>query len=85
MPSLQILADRLIHILPADGSRMLNDDARTLLGRSIEAPIEGETYFSVLAQLERDGEIKRARGPGGAVRLAKPRTPAPADAATPVP
>ena len=56
MPSLQVLADRLIHILPADGSRMLNDDARTLLGRAIEAPVEGEIYFSVLAQLERDGK-----------------------------
>ncbi len=80
MPSLQVLADRLMHILPPDGSRMLNAEARTLLGRAIEAPVEGETYFSVLAQLERDGEIKRARGPGGAVRLAKPRAPAPVKA-----
>ena len=39
MPSLQVLADRLMHILPADGSRMLNVDARTLLGRELEAPI----------------------------------------------
>lgn len=77
MPSLQVLADRLMNILPPDGSQMLHDDARTLLGRAIEAPVEGETYFSVLAKLERDGEIKRARGPGGAVRLAKPRAPTP--------
>lgn len=77
MPSLQVLAERLMHILPADGSRMMNDEARTLLGRAIEAPIKSETYFSVLAQLEREGEIERGRGPGGAVRLAKPRSPAP--------
>lgn len=78
MPSLQVLADRLMHILPADGSRMLNHDARALLGRAVESPIEGETYFSVLAQLERDGEIKRARGPGGAVCRARPRSSLPA-------
>jgi len=77
MASMQVLADRLMNILPSDGSHMLHDDARTLLGRAIEASVEGETYFSVLAKLERDGEIKRARGPGGAVRLAKPRCPTP--------
>lgn len=76
MPNIQVLADRLMHILPPDGRQMSNLEARTLLGRAIEAPVEGKTYFSVLAQLEREGEIKRARGPGGAVRLAKPRTPA---------
>lgn len=77
MPSLQVLADRLMQILPADGSRMGNDDVRTLLAREIQEPIEGDVYFNVLAQLERNGEIKRARGPGGAVCLAKPRCPAP--------
>lgn len=77
MPNLQVLADRLMHILPADGRQMMNHEARTLLGQAIEAPVEGKTYFSLLAHLEREGEIKRARGQGGAVRLAKPRSAAP--------
>jgi hypothetical protein len=71
VPNLQVLADRLMHILPADGSQMPNDEARTLLGRAVEAPIEGETYFSVIALLERNGEIRRGRGRGGAVRRAQ--------------
>ena len=73
MPNLEVLADRLKHILPADGSQMPNDEARTLLGRAVEAPIEGETYFSVIALLERNGEILRGRGRGGAVRRAQPQ------------
>jgi hypothetical protein len=72
--NLQVLADQLMHILPADGSQMPNDEARTLLGRAVEAPIEGETYFSVIALLERNGEILRGRGRGGAVRRAQPQT-----------
>ena len=81
MPKLQVLADRLMHILPADGSQMPNDEARTLLGRAVEAPIEGETYFSVIALLERNGEILRGRGRGGAVRRAQPQTAAGTDTA----
>ncbi len=46
-----------MHILPADGRQMLNHEARTLLGQAIEAPVEGKSYFSVLAQLEREGDI----------------------------
>jgi hypothetical protein len=71
MLNLQVLADRLMHILPADGSQMPNDEARTLLGRAVETPIEGEIYFSVIALLERNGEILRGRGRGGAVRRAQ--------------
>jgi hypothetical protein len=76
VPNLQVLADRLMHILPADGSQMPNDEARTLLGRAIEAPIEGKIYFSVIALLERNGEIVRGRGRGGAVRRAQPQAEA---------
>lgn len=73
MPTLQVLADHLLLILPPDGSQMANDEARALLGRAVEAPVEGDTYFTVIALLERNGEIQRRRGRGGAVRLAKPR------------
>lgn len=61
-----------MHILPADGSQMPNDEARALLGRAVEAPIEGATYFSVIELLERNGEVQRGRGRGGAVRRAQP-------------
>lgn len=74
MPNLQVLADRLLHILPPDGSQMANDEARTLLGQAVEAPVEGETYFSIIALLERNGDILRGRGRGGAVRRAQPRS-----------
>jgi hypothetical protein len=57
MPNLQVLADRLLRILPPDGSQMANDEARTLLEQAVEAPLEGETYFSIIALLERNGDI----------------------------
>lgn len=77
MPTLQVLADHLLHILPPDGSQMANDEARTLLGRAVEMPVEGEIYFSVIALLERKGEIQRGRGRGGAVRLTQARRSVP--------
>jgi len=52
---------------------MPNDEARTLLGRAVEAPIENEIYFSVIALLERNGEILRGRGRGGAYAECKHR------------
>lgn len=68
MANLQNLADRLLHILPHDGSQVPNATARTLLGQAVERPITGEIYFEVLELLENRGQIKRGRGRGGAVR-----------------
>ena len=42
MSSLEYLADRLMQILPADGSQMLNDDALMLLGRELEAAVDSQ-------------------------------------------
>lgn len=70
--NLQVLAERLLLILPLDGSQVPNDTARILLGQAVEEPIAGETYFNVVELLERRGEIRRGRGRGGAVRRARP-------------
>jgi hypothetical protein len=74
MPNLQILAERLLMILPLDGSQIPNDTARTLLGQAVQEPIAGDIYFNVIELLESRGEIRRGRGRGGAVRRAHPRT-----------
>ena len=71
MANVQSLADRLLHILPPDGSQVPNATARTLLGQTVERPISGEVYFEVLNLLESRGQIKRGRGRGGAVRRAE--------------
>jgi hypothetical protein len=77
MTSLQVLAERLLQVLPPDGSQVLNDTARTLLGQVLAEPIAGETYFSVVELLEQRGEIRRGRGRGGAVRRAHPQSALP--------
>lgn len=71
MPNVQNLADRLLRILPPDGSQVPNATARTLLGQAVERPITGEVYFEVLDLLESRGQIRRGRGRGGAVRRAE--------------
>jgi hypothetical protein len=71
MPNLQMLADRLLRILPSDGTQLPNDAVRTLLGQDIEQPITGDIYFDVLDLLETRGQIRRGRGRGGAVRRAE--------------
>ena len=71
MVNVQNLADRLLHILPLDGSQVPNATARTLLGQAIERPISGEVYFEALDLLENRGQIRRGRGRGGAVRRAE--------------
>jgi len=68
MPNLEILANRLLHILPPDGTQLPNATARTLLGQAIEEPIPGDTYFDVLDLFESRGQIRRGRGRGGVVR-----------------
>ena len=77
MPNLQVLAERLLLILPLDGSQIPNDTARTLLGQAVQEAIAGEIYFNVIELLERRGEIRRGRGRGGAVRRARPRAAEP--------
>lgn len=74
MANLEVIAERLLSILPIDGSQMPNHDVRTLLGRDLEAPITRETYFDVIELLERNGAVSRGRGRGGAVRRAQPQS-----------
>ena len=73
MPNPQVLAERLLQILPQDGSRMSNHEARTLLGRAVEEQIGRAVYFEVVALLEQSGLIRRARGRGGAVARIHPQ------------
>lgn len=70
VPNLQVLAERLLLILPPDGAQIPNDTARTLLGQAVEEVIPGETYFNVISFLEKRGDVCRGRGRGGAVRRA---------------
>lgn len=74
--SAQKLADRLVGLLPAEGTPVLNRVMQVMLARELEAPISADLYFEARDLLLSRGVIGRLRGQGGQVFLVeKPSTP----------
>ena len=63
------LADRILNLLPGDGTPVLNRVMRAMLARACERPIDQETYFAARDRLLAEGRIGRLRGQGGQIFL----------------
>lgn len=74
------LDDRLLALLPTDGTPVLNRVMRAMLGRACERAIAADAYFSARDRLLAERRIGRLRGQGGQVFLS---TEAPVPEATP--
>lgn len=67
--SIVTLADRLLELLPEDGSPVLNRVLRTMLARAVETPVRPELYFATVDKLASEGRVGRSRGQGGKLFL----------------
>ena len=65
------ISAQLLELLPEDGSPVLNRVLRTMIARSLEAPISQELYFKAVDKIASEGLIGRARGQGGKIFLAR--------------
>lgn len=72
------LADRILALLPEDGTPVLNRVMRAMLAREGERPVGTETYFSARDVLVAAGRIGRLRGQGGQIFLASAEAGPPA-------
>lgn len=76
------VAQRMLALLPSDGTPVLNRVMRVMLARELESPISQDLYFQARDRLFGEGRIGRLRGQGGQLFLLaeKPtRKRAPAD------
>jgi hypothetical protein len=64
------LAERILALLPSDGTPVLNRVMQVLLSRASEARIEPKLYFQACDQLVQNGKIGRLRGQSGQIFLA---------------
>jgi hypothetical protein len=86
----EILAQRILPMLPQDGTPVLNRVMRVMLSRQLEIQIEPELYFAARDLLLQNGKIGRSRGQSGQIFLAalngsQPATAEPALPAEPWP
>lgn len=80
----QVLAQRILPLLPQDGTPVLNRVMRVMLSRQLEIQIEPGLYFAARDLLLQSGKIGRLRGQSGQIFLAalngaQPATAEPAE------
>jgi type I restriction enzyme M protein len=80
MTVLADLVNDLIALIPADGSRITNDEIRAALEREAEEPISDALLEDVKSRVVAMGDAIRARGPGGGLKA--PGVAAPPKAAS---
>lgn len=68
MPVLADLVNDLIALIPADGSRITNDEIRAALEREAEEPISDALLEDVKSRVVAMGDAERARGPCGGLK-----------------
>jgi hypothetical protein len=66
----QVLAQRILPLLPQDGTPVLNRVMRVMLSRQLEIQIEPDLYFAARDLLLQTGKIGRLRGQSGQIFLA---------------
>ena len=72
--SAQEVAERILVLLPEDGTPVLNRVMRLMLSREFQRPIEPDLYFAARNLLLERHQIGRLRGQGG--QLSSRRKPA---------
>lgn len=78
----EVLARRILLLLPQDGTPVLNRVMRVMLSRQLEIQIEPERYFAACDLLLQNGKIGRLRGQSGQIFLAALNGSQPAAAGT---
>lgn len=73
------LRDAILHLLPADGTPVLNRVLRVMLGRRLECAVDEDSYFAARDALLDANKVGRLRGQGGQVFLVKPSETAKAE------
>jgi hypothetical protein len=74
--SAQKVAERILALLPEDGTPVLNRVMRMMLSREFQRPIEPDLYFAARNLLLNRNQIGRLRGQGGQLFLeASPPSP----------
>lgn len=63
------VAERMLELLPQDGTPVLNRVMRVMLSREMEKAIEPELYFRARDLLLERGKVGRLRGQGGQIFL----------------
>jgi len=63
------LADRILALLPTDGTPVLNRVMRVMLTREMQTLVSQDTYFAARDRLFEAGSIGRRRGQGGQIYL----------------
>jgi hypothetical protein len=66
----EVLAQRILSLLPQDGTPVLNRVMRVMLSRQFETQIEPDLYFAARDLLFQNGKIGRSRGQSGQIFLA---------------
>jgi hypothetical protein len=66
----ETLAQRILPLLPQDGTPVLNRVMRVMLSRQLEIQIEPDLYFGARDLLLQTGKIGRSRGQSGQIFLA---------------
>ena len=66
----ETLAQRILPLLPQDGTPVLNRVMRVMLSRQLEIQIEPDLYFAARDLLLQTGKIGRLRGQSGQIFLA---------------
>jgi hypothetical protein len=71
MPKLAVdqIAQRIVDLLPQDGTPVLNRVMRIMLARELEQPINSDLYFAARDRLLNKGRVGRLRGQGGQLFL----------------
>jgi hypothetical protein len=64
------VAERILELLPRDGTPVLNRVMRVMLARNLAKPIPGDIYAKACDQLVREGTIGRSRGQSGSIFFA---------------
>lgn len=59
------VAQRILALLPEDGTPVLNRVIRMMLAREFQRPVEPDLYFAARNILLKDHRIGRLRGQGG--------------------
>jgi hypothetical protein len=81
----EVLAQRILALLPQDGTPVLNRVMRVMLSRQLEIQIEPELYFAARDLLLQNGKIGRSRGQSGQIFLAALNGSQPATAESALP
>lgn len=63
--SAQAVAEKILTLLPQDGSPVLNRVMRVMLAREFAKPVPADLYFKASDLLAERGKIGRSRGQGG--------------------